>query len=83
MNPLAATEVILEQLTDDMAEVTVLRWYREEGDAVDEGVELAEVTSEEGTFKIAAPCTGVLRQVYFSEGESVSVGDILCEIEEE
>ena len=77
------TEVILDQLTDDMEEATVRHWYREEGDTVEEGDDLVDVVSEEGTFKIAAPRAGVLGQVYFSEGEPVSVGDVLCEIEEE
>ncbi len=76
-------EVILDQLTDDMEEATIRCWYREEGDAVEEGDELVEVVSEGGTFKITAPRAGVLGQVYFSEGEPVSVGDVLCEIEDQ
>ena len=55
----------------------------EEGDQVEEGADLAEVVAEEGTFKITAPVAGVLGEVYFSEGETVSVGEVLCEIEQE
>ena len=76
-------EVILEALADGMEEATINYWYFEEGDTVEEGADLAEVTSEEGTFKITAPISGILGEVYFSEGETVSVGEILCEIEQE
>ncbi|MBI4372465.1 MAG: hypothetical protein HY585_01910 [Candidatus Omnitrophica bacterium] len=76
------TEVILEPLADGMEEATIHNWYFEEGDHVDEGADLVEIISEEGTFKITAPCSGILGEVYFPEGETVSVGDILCEIEE-
>ncbi len=76
-------EVILEALATGMEEATISHWYFEEGDTVEEGADLAEVIAEEGTFKIVAPCSGVLGEVYFSEGETVSVSEVLCEIEEE
>lgn len=76
-------EVILEALAIGMEEATINHWYVEEGDTVEEGSDLAEVTSEEGTFKITAPCSGILGEVYFSEGEIVSVSEVLCEIEKE
>ncbi len=76
-------EVILEALATGMEEATIGHWFFEEGDTVEEGAELVEVTSEEGTFKIIAPCSGILGEVYFSEGETVSVSEVLCEIEEE
>ena len=76
-------EVTLEPLAEGMEEATINYWYYEEGDAVEEGSDLVELISEEGTFKIPAPSSGVLGEVYFPEGETVSVGEILCEIEEE
>ena len=77
------TEIILESFADGVEEGTINYWYFEEGDAVEEGADLVEVISEAGTFKISAPCSGVLGEVYFPEGETVSVGEVLCEIEEE
>ena len=76
-------EVHLEPLTDGMEEATINYWYYEEGDRVEEGNDLVEVISEAGTFRIPAPCSGILGEVYFPEGEAVSVGEVLCEIEEE
>ena len=76
-------EVILQPLAEGMEEATLNYWYFEEGDTVEEGADLAEVVSEQGTFKIVAPCSGVLGEVYFGESETVSIGEILCEIEEE
>ncbi len=77
------TEVLLEPFADGMEEATINYWYFEEGDHVEEGSDLVEVVAEQGTFKITAPCAGVLGEVYFGESETVSVGDIVCEIEEE
>ena len=76
-------EVLLEPFANGMEEATINYWYFEEGDHVEEGVDLVEVISAEGAFKIPAPCAGILGEVYFPEGETVSVGEILCEIEDE
>ena len=77
------TEVILEPLANGMEEGTIQRWYYEEGDRVEDGADLVEIISEEGTFKITAPIAGILGEVYFGVGETVSVGEILCEIEKD
>lgn len=77
------TEVILGPLKNGMEEATINFWYFEEGDKVEEGADLVELISEDGTFRMPAPCSGVLGEVYFPEGEVVSVGEVLCEIEEE
>lgn len=76
-------DVFLEPLAEGMEEATINYWYYEEGDRVEEGSDLIEVISELGTFKIPAPSSGILGEVYFPEGETVSVGEVLCEIEEE
>ena len=77
------TEVMLEPFADGMEEATISYWYFEEGDRVEEGSDLIEVTSEQGTFKITAPCAGVLAEVYYDEGEVVAKGEILCTIDDE
>ena len=76
-------EVTLEALANGMQEGTINYWHAEEGDHVEEGADLLEIISEEGSFKIQAPCSGILGEVYFPEGETVSVGEVLCEIEED
>ena len=77
------TEVFLEPFAEGMQEATINHWYYEEGDTVEEGSDLVEIISEEGVFKITAPCSGILGEVYFGDGETVSMGEILCEIEGE
>ena len=76
-------EVTLETLPGASAEATVQAWYFEEGDAVEQGDEIAELTTEEGPFTVTAPASGILAEVYYDEGESVEKGEILCLIENE
>lgn len=76
-------EVVLESLPGGIGQATVQAWYFEEGDAVTKGDEIAELTSEEGNVTVIAPATGILAEVYYDEGESVELGEVLCLIEKE
>ena len=74
-------EVILGNLPSGTSEATIQAWYFEEGDAVEKGDEIAELTTEEGPVTVTAPTTGILAEVYYDEGESVERGEVLCLIE--
>jgi 2-oxoglutarate dehydrogenase E2 component (dihydrolipoamide succinyltransferase) len=76
-------DVRLEHLPEGVTEATVQAWYVEEGDAVVKGDEIVELATEEGIITLTAPASGILTEVYYDEGESVSSGEILCLIEEE
>ena len=76
-------EVVLERLPEGATQAAVQAWYFEEGDAVTKGDEIAELTTEEGVVTITAPASGILAEVYYDEGESVELGEILCLIEDE
>jgi pyruvate/2-oxoglutarate dehydrogenase complex dihydrolipoamide acyltransferase (E2) component len=76
-------EVALENLPKNVEEATVQVWYFEEGDAVNEGDDLCELSSEEGTVVIQAPSGGVLAEVYYDEGEAVSRGEVLCTLDDD
>lgn len=76
-------EVVLETLPEGMGQATVQAWYFEEGDAVTKGDEIAELATEEGNVTVTAPASGMLAEVYYDEGESVELGEVLCLIEDE
>ena len=76
-------EVILENLPSGVSEATIQAWYFEEGDAVEKGDEVAELSTEEGPLTVTAPASGILAEVYYDEGEAVERGEVLCLIEDE
>lgn len=76
-------EVALEGLAEHIGEGTIQTWYFEEGDAVNEGDDLVELSTEDGTVMIHAPAPGVLAEVYYDEGEVVAKGEVLCAIDDE
>ncbi len=76
-------EVPLEGLARNVEEATVKVWYVEEGDPVQEGDDLVELSTEEGVLMIHAPSSGILAEVYYDEGEVVAKGELLCCIDDE
>ena len=76
-------EVVLESLPSHIEEARIQNWFFEEGDPVNEGDDLLEITAGGGSVLIHASASGVLAEVYFDEGESVSKGEVLCTIDNE
>ncbi len=76
-------EVILEGLSARVKEGTIQTWFCEEGDPLNEGDDLVQLSSEEGSVTIQAPKAGILAEVYYDEGELVAKGEVLCTIDDE
>ncbi|MDP3919399.1 MAG: biotin/lipoyl-containing protein [Candidatus Omnitrophota bacterium] len=76
-------EVSLTVLGPHVEEGTVQTWFFEEGDPVNEGDDLVELSTEVGVVMIQSPCTGILAEVYYDEAEIVAKGEILCAIDNE
>ena len=62
-------------------EATIAEWYVEEGDHVDEGQVLVEMTYDGNTFDVLAPTSGTLLEQLVEEEDIVRVGDVLAVIE--
>lgn len=79
-------EVIMPKMGDAMEEGTLLKWLKQEGDAVEEGDPIAEIETDKVSLELEAEASGKLAEIVAREGESVPVGDpiavILAEGEE-
>jgi pyruvate dehydrogenase E2 component (dihydrolipoamide acetyltransferase) len=72
------TEVIMPAL--GMAQETgkLLRWIKNEGDAVTKGEPLMEIETDKVTVEIEAPSDGVLAGISAAEGEDIPVGQAIA-----
>ena len=69
-----ATTVTMPKLGFDMAEGTLVRWGRAEGDTVQKGQVLAEIETDKATVEVEAIDSGVVRKHLVAEGTSVPIG---------
>src|SRR5260370_17711765 len=73
-----ATEIVLPQWSMGMADGTIVRWLKHEGDAVTEGEPLVEVEAAKVTSEVEAEVSGVLARILVAEGGTVPVRTPLC-----
>jgi pyruvate dehydrogenase E2 component (dihydrolipoamide acetyltransferase) len=71
-------EFKMPQLSTVDEEVTILTWLKQEGDEIKEGEPLVEVETSKAVVTLEAPTTGILKRIYFREGEKVPVGTVIA-----
>ena len=75
-------EVKLPFLAEESPQATVSFWHVDEGDAVEEGDDLVEMSTSKAVFNVPAPVSGTVGEIIAQEGDVVKVGEDLCTIEE-
>ena len=76
-----ATDIIMPQLGESIAEGTVVKWLVPVGGMIEKDQSLLEVETEKVALEIPSPATGVLSEIVVQEGEMVPVGTLLARIE--
>jgi pyruvate dehydrogenase E2 component (dihydrolipoamide acetyltransferase) len=75
-----ATKVVMEALSPTMEEGRLVKWLKNEGDAVKSGEVLAEVETDKAIMELVARGDGVLRKQLAKEGDASPVGTLLAVI---
>jgi pyruvate/2-oxoglutarate dehydrogenase complex dihydrolipoamide acyltransferase (E2) component len=72
-----ATKVMMEALSPTMEEGRLVKWNKNEGDAVKSGDVLAEVETDKAIMELVARGDGVLRARLIPEGTTTPVGQVI------
>lgn len=80
---MAEIPVLPPQYEDESCGATLLFWYKQEGEWVEQEEELAEIETAKSILTVAAPQTGTLKKILVGEGEEVTSGMELGIIEAE
>ncbi|NOX96946.1 MAG: 2-oxo acid dehydrogenase subunit E2 [Nitrospirae bacterium] len=76
------TEVIMPKLGETMEEGVIERWVKKEGERVEKGDILLEVTTDKATLEVESYGSGILRKILSPEGETVPVAQVIALIAE-
>jgi len=77
-----ATNVVMPQMGESIAEGTIVRWIKKVGEAVDRDEPLFEISTDKVDAEIPSPGAGVLTEIKVKEGETVPVNSVVAVIGE-
>jgi 2-oxoglutarate dehydrogenase dihydrolipoamide succinyltransferase (E2 component) len=77
-----ATEVVMPQMGESIAEGTITRWLVKPGDKVERDQPLFEISTDKVDAEIPSPASGTLLEVRHKEGETVPVNEVVALIGE-
>jgi pyruvate dehydrogenase E2 component (dihydrolipoamide acetyltransferase) len=66
--------VTMPKLGFDMAEGTLVRWVKNEGEKIEKGAILAEIETDKATVEVESTFSGIIHKFLVEQGSSVPVG---------
>ena len=77
-----ATDVVMPQMGESIAEGTITKWLVKVGDKVDRDQPLFEISTDKVDAEIPSPAAGVVLEILNKEGETVAVSKVVARIGE-
>jgi 2-oxoglutarate dehydrogenase E2 component (dihydrolipoamide succinyltransferase) len=74
-------EVKVPQLSESVAEATLLSWHKKVGDAVARDENLIDVETDKVVLELPAPAGGVITQIVKADGGTVVSGEVIAVID--
>jgi 2-oxoglutarate dehydrogenase E2 component (dihydrolipoamide succinyltransferase) len=74
-------EVKVPQLSESVAEATLLQWKKKPGEAVKADEILIEIETDKVVLEVPAPAAGVLTEVLKSDGGTVVSGEVIARVD--
>ncbi len=70
----------MPQLGESVVEGTINRWLKAPGEPVAKYEPLVEVTTDKVNAEVPSPVDGVLKEIIAKDGQTLAVGEVICEI---
>lgn len=78
---MAIIEVKVPQLSESVAEATLLSWHKKVGEAVTRDENLIDVETDKVVLELPAPDSGVITQIIRGDGSTVVAGEVIAIID--
>ena len=80
---MAILEVKVPQLSESVAEATLLQWHKKVGEAVTRDENLIDIETDKVVLELPAPDSGVITEIVKPDGSMVVAGEIIARIDTE
>ena len=75
-----ATDVVMPQMGESLAEGTVTKWLKQVGDKIERDEPLFEISTDKVDSVIPAPAAGFLTAIKVPEGTTVDINTVVAVI---
>jgi 2-oxoglutarate dehydrogenase E2 component (dihydrolipoamide succinyltransferase) len=76
-------EVKVPQLSESVSEATLVSWHKKEGDAVSRDENLIDIETDKVVLETPAPADGVIVKLIKANGDNVTSGELIAQIDTE
>ena len=76
-------KVELPKMGESVAEATITTWLKAVGDSIEEDEPIVEIATDKVDSEVPSPCSGILKEILFNEGDVVAVGSVFAVISSE
>lgn len=80
---MAILEVPVPQLSESVAEATLLQWHKKVGEAVARDENLIDIETDKVVLELPAPAQGVIVEILKADGSTVVAGEVIARIDTE
>lgn len=80
---MSVEKILMPQLGESVTEGTINQWLVSVGTKVNKYDPLAEIITDKVTAEVPSSFTGIIKEIIAQEGETITVGEIICTIETE
>jgi 2-oxoglutarate dehydrogenase E2 component (dihydrolipoamide succinyltransferase) len=80
---MAQIEVKVPQLSESVAEATMLAWHKKVGETVARDENLIDIETDKVVLELPAPDAGVITEVIKADGSTVVAGEVIARIDTE
>jgi 2-oxoglutarate dehydrogenase E2 component (dihydrolipoamide succinyltransferase) len=78
---MSLVEVVVPQLSESVAEATMLIWHKKVGDAVKRDENLIDIETDKVVLEVPAPSAGVIVEILVADGGTVTSGQLIAKID--
>ncbi|MGC1378201.1 MAG: dihydrolipoamide acetyltransferase family protein [Anaerolineales bacterium] len=73
-----AETITMPKLGFDMREGVLIRWVKNEGEAIQKGEVLAEIETDKATVEVESHVSGIVRKLLAGQGDAIPVGAVMA-----